>query len=66
MRLRPAVAGKACAFVCVMSVAACGGGGGSSPMVQPATTGLTDTALTSNGVIAAAHTDMNLQNARGR
>jgi len=48
-----------------MSVAACGGGGGSSPMVQPATTGLTDTALTSNGVIAAAHTDMNLQNAWG-
>src|SRR6266404_5361024 len=64
MRLRPAVAGKACALVCVMSVAACGGGGGSSG-AQPATTGLTDTALASNGVIAAAHTDVNLQNAWG-
>jgi uncharacterized protein (TIGR03118 family) len=32
-------------------------------MVQ--TTGLTDTALVSNGVIAAAHTDRNLQNAWG-
>src|SRR5437899_1434547 len=63
MRLRPTVAGKACALVCVMSVAACGGGGGSSPMVQ--TTGLTDTALVSDGVIAAAHTDRNLQNAWG-
>ena len=63
MRLRRAVAGKACALACVVSVAACGGGGGSSPMVQ--TTGLTDTALVSNGVIAAAHTDRNLQNAWG-
>ncbi len=50
-----------------LSVAACGGGGGggggASPMVQH--TGLTDAALTSDGVIAAAHTDSNLQNAWG-
>ena len=49
------------------SVAACGGGssGGSAQMVQPATTGLTDAALVSDGVIAASHTDSNLQNAWG-
>jgi hypothetical protein len=51
--------------VCVITLAACGGGSsnGSSPIAQ--TTGLTDTALVSNGVIAAAHTDLNLQNAWG-
>jgi uncharacterized protein (TIGR03118 family) len=50
--------------VCVITLAACGGGSNSnSPIAQ--TTGLTDTALVSNGVIAAAHTDRNLQNAWG-
>ena len=49
---------------CVITLAACGGGSNStSPIAQ--TTGLTDTALVSNGVIAAAHTDRNLQNAWG-
>jgi uncharacterized protein (TIGR03118 family) len=66
MRLRPAVAGKVCALICVMSVAACGGGsGGGSSMLQTSSVGLTDSALASNGVIAAAHTDANLQNAWG-
>ena len=51
---------------CILSVAACGGGSGSGgSMLQPSTTGLTDSALVSDGVIAAAHTDSNLQNAWG-
>ena len=50
---------------CVLALAGCGGGGSSgSPMAQP-TTAMTDTALASNGVIAAAHTDSNLLNAWG-
>ena len=66
MRLHPAVAGGAFALVFAMLVTACGGGGGGSPMMAPvSTTGLTDTALVSDGVIAAAHTDANLQNAWG-
>jgi uncharacterized protein (TIGR03118 family) len=54
-------------LACALSLAACGGGGGggSPPMTQHTTTGLTDTALVSDGVIAAAHTDSNLQNGWG-
>src|SRR6266436_4295322 len=48
---------------CVLALAGCGGGSGSA-MAQP-TTAMTDTALASNGVIAAAHTDSNLLNAWG-
>jgi uncharacterized protein (TIGR03118 family) len=48
-------------------LSACGGGshGGSSPMAAQMTTGLTDTALVSDGVIMAAHTDSNMLNAWG-
>ena len=49
---------------CALALNACGGGGGSSMSSQPVT-GLTDAALTSNGVIAAAHNDPNLQNPWG-
>jgi uncharacterized protein (TIGR03118 family) len=76
MHLNRAVTGRIAGVLCVTSVAAalaaslaaCGGGGGggtTSPMTQHVTTGLTDTALVSDGVIAAAHTDSNLQNAWG-
>jgi hypothetical protein len=66
MKLDRAIVGQLVGAVCAVSLAACGGGGsgGSSPMVQM-TTGLTDTALVSDGIIAAAHTDTNLQNAWG-
>jgi uncharacterized protein (TIGR03118 family) len=57
---------KSVGVVCAASLAACGGGGGGgSPTAQPATTSLTDAALVSDGVIAAAHTDSNLQNGWG-
>jgi uncharacterized protein (TIGR03118 family) len=53
---------------CAAAQVACGGGGGSSasvPTVQRAAAALTDTALASDGVIVAAHTDTNLSNAWG-
>src|ERR1700688_1178150 len=49
-----------------LALGACGGGGSSSaPMAAPATSGRTDTAMVSDGVVAAAHTDASLQNAWG-
>jgi uncharacterized protein (TIGR03118 family) len=53
-----------------ISLAACGGGssgggGGGSSATQHAATALTDKALVSDGVIAAANTDSNLQNPWG-
>ncbi len=68
MQLHFGTAGRIVSVACVVSLAACGGGGGndgSAQMVRRATTRLTDTALVSNGVIAAAHTDSNLLNAWG-
>jgi uncharacterized protein (TIGR03118 family) len=69
MYLHRVIAGRLVSVACAVSLAACGGGGGggggSSPTTQHATTGLTDTALVSDGVITAAHTDSNLQNAWG-
>jgi uncharacterized protein (TIGR03118 family) len=61
------IAGRMASLFCAASLAACGGGGGggSSPTTQKATTGLTDAALVSDGVITAAHTDSNLLNAWG-
>jgi len=67
MKLNHAIASGAVGVACALSVVACGGGSGgsgsASPMVQH--TGLTDAALVSDGVIAASHTDGNLQNAWG-
>src|SRR5258706_6188449 len=60
-----AIAASILGVACVLALAGCGGGGSSgSPMAQPATT-MTDTALASNGGIAAAHTDSNLLNGWG-
>jgi len=65
MHLRRVIAGRIVSVACAVSLAACGGGsGGSGPMPQRAAA-LTDTALVSNGVIAAAHTDSNLLNGWG-
>ena len=65
MRLHRAIRSTFVCFLGVVLTAACGGGGsGRSPMIQ-ASTGLTDMALVSDGIIAAAHTDGNLQNAWG-
>jgi uncharacterized protein (TIGR03118 family) len=55
------IAGAACAA----ALSACGGGGGGASMGTVMTTGLTDAALASNGVIASAHTDPNLLNSWG-
>jgi uncharacterized protein (TIGR03118 family) len=56
-------------IVCALTVAACGGGGGSASQgVPPAATGFTDTALVSNSnaILATAKTiDANLQNPWG-
>ncbi len=56
-------------IVCALTVAACGGGGGSASQgVPPAAMGFTDTALVSNSnaVLATAKTiDANLQNPWG-
>ena len=50
---------------CALALAACGGGSsGGNQMAQPTTT-LTDTALASDAVVAAAHTDLSLKNAWG-
>ena len=69
MQLHRVIVGRIVSVACAVSLAACGGGGGGggggTPMTQHATTGLTDTALVSDGVIASAHTDSNLQNAWG-
>src|SRR5208283_4431681 len=69
MKLQRAILGRVVGIVCGISVAACGGGGGgdgsSMHPVQQTTTGLTDTALVSDGVIAATHMDPHLQNAWG-
>jgi uncharacterized protein (TIGR03118 family) len=64
MQLHRATAAGAVSAAFVLSVAACGGGGGGG-MAPVQSSGLTDAALASNGVIAAAHTDSNLQNAWG-
>jgi uncharacterized protein (TIGR03118 family) len=69
MHLNRVLTGRIVSLICALSLAACGGGGGgggsSTPTAQHSTTGLTDTALVSDGVIAAAHTDSNLQNPWG-
>jgi len=69
MELQRAMLARVVGIVCGISVAACGGGGGgdgsSMHPVQQSTTGLTDTALVSDGVIAATHRDPHLQNAWG-
>jgi hypothetical protein len=67
MHLHRAIAGRLVSGACAALLAACGGGSGAggSPTTQPMTTGLTDTALVSDGVIAAAHADSNLQNGWG-
>ena len=66
MHLHRAASTGALGVALALSLAACGGGGGGgggSPMPRQAA--LTDAALASDGVIAAAHTDSNLQNAWG-
>jgi uncharacterized protein (TIGR03118 family) len=69
MHLHRATVTGALTAALALSLAACGGGGGGggsgggTPMAQHAA--LTDAALASDGVIAAAHTDSNLQNAWG-
>lgn len=68
MQFNRIIARRIVSISCAVSLAACGGGGGgggSTPTAQHTTPGLTDTALVSDGVIAAAHTDSNLQNAWG-
>jgi uncharacterized protein (TIGR03118 family) len=65
MQLHRATAASAVSAALVLAVAACGGGGGGGRSAAVATTALTDAALVSDGVIAAAHTDANLQNAWG-
>jgi uncharacterized protein (TIGR03118 family) len=63
MHSNHSVALRLAASIGIAGLSACGGGGSSmTPAAAPA---LTDTALTSNGVIAAAHSDANLQNAWG-
>jgi uncharacterized protein (TIGR03118 family) len=68
MQVRRAIGLRMLSGACVAALSACGGGGhggGASPVMAQATTALTDSALTSDGVIAAAHTDSNLLNAWG-
>jgi uncharacterized protein (TIGR03118 family) len=65
MQLHRATATSAVSAIFVLSVAACGGGSGGGGSSAMTSTGLTDAALASDGVIAAAHTDANLQNAWG-
>ena len=65
MQLHRATATSAVSAIFVLSVAACGGGSGGGGGSATTSTGLTDAALASDGVIAAAHTDANLQNAWG-
>jgi len=65
MQLHRATATSAVSAIFVLSVAACGGGSGGGGGSAATSTGLTDAALASDGVIAAAHTDANLQNAWG-
>jgi uncharacterized protein (TIGR03118 family) len=65
MQLHRATATSAVSAIFVLSVAACGGGSGGGGGSAMTSTGLTDAALASDGVIAAAHTDANLQNAWG-
>jgi uncharacterized protein (TIGR03118 family) len=64
-----AIAGKIVCMACALSVAACGGGGGGGGSPQGAAqqhaAALTDAALVSDGVLAAAHTDSNLLNPWG-
>ena len=67
MKLDHATAAGAVSVVFALSVVACGGGGGGGGGggSMATSTMLTDAALVSDGVIAAAHTDANLQNAWG-
>jgi uncharacterized protein (TIGR03118 family) len=67
MHLNYGIAARIASATCIVSLAACGGGGGGggAPAAQRAASNLTDTALVSDGVIAAAHTDSNLQNGWG-
>jgi uncharacterized protein (TIGR03118 family) len=64
MKSRSTVIGNMVSIASLFVLAACGGGGGGTMSPSP-TIGLTDAALVSNGVIAAAHTDASLQNAWG-
>jgi uncharacterized protein (TIGR03118 family) len=65
MQLHRAIARGAVPAACALAMAACGGGSsGGNMMVQPSTT-LTDTALVSDAVVAAAHTDASMKNAWG-
>jgi uncharacterized protein (TIGR03118 family) len=59
-----AIAGRIASMAWALSLAACGGGGSGQGVAQP-TAALTDAALVSDGVVAAAHTDTNLLNAWG-
>jgi hypothetical protein len=61
MRLHRMIGGSVVCVLCGIGITASGGGGRSSMT----TTSLTDTAMVSDGVIATAHTDSNLQNAWG-
>ncbi len=67
MQLHRATAASAVTAAFVVSLAACGGGssGGGGGSSMGSSTRLTDAALASDGVIMAAHTDANLQNAWG-
>jgi uncharacterized protein (TIGR03118 family) len=63
-----AVVGRIAGVAGAILIAGCGGGsggGGGGATAQMAAAALTDTALVSDGVIAAAHTDSNLLNAWG-
>jgi hypothetical protein len=64
MRLHRMIGGSVVCVLCGIGITASGvgGGGGRSSMT---TTSLTDTAMVSDGVVATAHTDSNLQNAGG-
>ena len=65
MKLHRFIAAAWTGSFCIFA-AACGGGGGSTAGTsQQSSSGLTDAALVSDGVIAAAHTDSNLQNPWG-
>jgi uncharacterized protein (TIGR03118 family) len=68
MNLQRSIVARVVGFASALALAACGGGGGgggSAGATMAQATTLTDAALVSDGVIAAAHTDSNLQNAWG-
>jgi uncharacterized protein (TIGR03118 family) len=65
MQLNRTGAVSAVSVALALSVAACGGGSSNATAQRIQSVGLTDAALVSDGVIAAAHTDSNLLNAWG-